>query len=543
MNKRPSRNLIWTSLLAAPLGCGGEPPTTDVETPDTSTRETSTEAAVDSDATTSSRVPPPADFVPIERLVITGAQILSEIQRNDAGIWEPVGFSDTTVVIENGVVVRMIDAKNYQLTPNDVVVSARGRWVMAAPIVFGPRSPLRDITESLSGGGLVDLTLAGVGGFVVPVQAADSAAGRCATSRRDEREIPSAEIFGVDAVTYDALDDSYPRIAALSDAASTLEDWMDRRLAAGDSTLDILSALTTQAAERLGRTDLGRVEIGSRSGLLILDGDPLTTPFAVLDPFALTFGDRAIRRAEIEVLRDASMRGDQLRRDTSDMVPEAVASDSVRRWVTSTQGQVFAGLAVGGEAGDVAFVSRVGQPRFDRSDGRVRLDPKPGTPNFELVYQGPPQSFTITTTAAEAGLAIDLRPDGADPIEAEAAGPTAPPVIDLPLDLDVRRERISTGGKVVLELQELLYGSGPIGLAPRRYELTPMESVDCPPCFEGCDPVYRLEVFDPERGEDIVAGVMIVGFRDGRPSRGRFETATGPIWFDELPGPGRTAID
>ena len=132
---------------------------------------------------------------------------------------------------------------------------------------------------------------------------------------------------------------------------------------------------------------------------------------------------------------------------------------------------------------------------------------------------------------------------GGDSISQDASGPSGPPVIDLPLDLDVRRAEIRPEGRTVFELQELLYGSGPIGLSPRRYEMTPIDRVDCPPCFEGCDPVYRIEVFDPERADDVVAATMVVGFRDGRPSRGRFDTSTGPIWFDELAEPGRTPLD
>ena len=533
-------------LVAASFGCDGDRSTGGaVSTVSNASPEPPAQTAGPQDgAKVTEKAPDPnKDFVPVERLVITGAQVLSELRQGSDGMWEAVGFDETTIVIEDGVVVRLVDATNYQLTPNDAVISARGRWVMATPIVFGPMKAGTTIADSLSGGAMIDLTLAGIGGLVVPESVLESPAGVCARHRRTGREIPSASLLGMDVQAYSDLDSEFPRVDLSNDGVSELRTWIAGRIESDVSPASILARLTVQAAEILGRSDLGRVEIGSKSDLVILDGNPLSNPDAILDPFAVTFGDRAIRRAEIEVLRDASMRGGQMRRQTRELTIDSMPESSIRRWVTSTQGQIFAGLVAAGPAGDTRFVSRVGQPRFDQSSGRIRLSPGPDTPNFELDYDGPPESFAISTKAVEAGLSIELRIEGVDPIVQEAVGPTGPPVIDLPLDLDVRRDLIGDSGTTVFKLQELLYGSGPIGLAPRRYELTPLDRPDCPPCFEGCDPVFRLEVFDPERGEDIVAAVMIIGFREGRPSRGRFETATGPIWFDELPEPGRTAID
>ena len=548
MDTRSQPVSILALILAfAPLGCDRDTP---VGSESTSVPETASDAAVAEASGQQAEkvrpappVDPTEDFVPVERLVITGAQVLSDLRQGSDGTWEAIGFDETTIVIENGAVVRLVDASGYQLTPNDAVISARGRWVMATPIVFGSMKSNAGIADSLSGGAMTDLTLSGIGGLVVPDPVLESSAGKCARHRRSEREIPSAALFGVDAQTYLNLGPEFPRVDLSNDDGPGLRTWIMAEIESGVSPASILARLTVQAAEILGRTDLGRVEIGSRSDLVIIDGNPLSNPDAILDPFAVTFGDRAVRRAEIEVLRDASMRGVQMRRQTRELSIDSMPESSIRRWVTSTQGQIFAGLVAAGPAGDTRFISRVGQPRFDQSNGRIRLSPGPDTPNFELTYDGPPESFSISTKAVEAGLSIELRLEGADPIVQETTGPTGPPVIDLPLDLDVRRDLIEDSGKTIFKLQELLYGSGPIGLAPRRYELTPLNQPECPPCFEGCDPVYRLEVFDPERGEDVVAAVMIIGFREGRPSRGRFETAAGPIWFDELPGPGRTAID
>lgn len=548
--RSPDRIVCAVLLIIVAFGCENDTTKTGDQVVDR--KQTTAPAETPADATAASEpesvgegsiTDPEIEFVPIERLVITGAQVLSELREGPDGAWEPVGFDETTIVVEDGAVTRLVDARSYQLTPNDIVISARGRWVMAAPIVFGPPEDESGIADSLSGGAMVDLTLSGIGGVVVPAQVLETPAGRCAVARRKEREIPSAALLGVGADLYASIGERFPRVGISSESGRDLGGWIGRRIESGASSGAILAELTNLAAEEIGRSDLGRVEVGSRSDLLILDGDPLSAPMSILDPFAVTFGDRAIRRAEIEVLRDASMRGAQMRRQTEEMSLDSVDPDSIRRWLTSTQGQIFAGVAAGGDAGDIEFMSRVGQPRFDQSSGRIRLDPESGTPNFELAYEGPPESFSITSTPIDIGLSIDLRIAGGEPITRDAPGPTTPPVIDLPLDLDVRRDRIGIDGKTVFDLQELLYGSGPIGLSPRRYELTPLERVDCPPCFEGCDPVYRIEVFDPERGGDIVAAVMTVGFRDGRPSRGRYETATGPIWFDELSGPGRAALD
>ena len=307
--------------------------------------------------------------------------------------------------------------------------------------------------------------------------------------------------------------------------------------------IEIIANLTEEVAAAAVRPDFGRVDVGSKSRLLILDGDPTIDPRVILRPHAMTFGERVMRRAEIEVLRDASDRGRDMRVKILDLAVEGADPDEIRRWYTSTQAQVFAGVAAAGSDGDIRFAGRTGQPRFDRIVGRARLDPAAGESNLDMVYEGPPQSFDITTSATGSGLAVELTIEKGEPIQADSPGPNSPPIVDLAIDVDLRRALFKAGKEVDLELQELVYGNGPIGLAPRRYRFIPIDSNACPPCFEGFEQVWRLEIFDLERDENVAAAYALVGFREGRPARARFDGGADVVWFDEYPSRGRPSID
>ena len=486
--------------------------------------------------------PPVPDFVPIERLVITGATVFSDFREKNDGVWAASALEDTTVVIEDGEIKRLIAASSFKIGLGDVVVTGRDRYVMAAPFVLGARSAGEAASDWLEGGRLVDAALSGIGGVVLPEGVVDAPAGRCILDRIANFEIPASIPIGTDDGGLDAIDDAM-MLGTDSLPGDALEKSIRERVAAGVDPIQIIAELTSGAAAAVARPDLGRVEVGSKSRLLILNGDPTVDPTLIVRPHAMTFGERVMRRAEIEVLRDASQRGREMRADILELAPEGADDGGIRRWYTSTQGQVFAGVAASGSQGDVRFSGRTGQPRFDRVDGRMRLDPPAGEPNLELTYDGPPQSFEIETTPKEDGLGVELVIEQGDPIEADSSGPNSPPIVDLAIDLDLRRALFEAGETVDLQLQELVYGNGPIGLAPRRYRFTPVDPQACPPCFEGFEQAWRLEIFDIERDPDVAAAVAMIGFRDGRPSRAKFDAGADAVWFEEFPAQGRPAID
>ena len=487
-------------------------------------------------------VPPEPEMIPVERVVVTGATVLGDFQPTEDGGWSVIGIEDATVVVEDGTVVRIVASSTFTLGLGDVVVTAKDRFVMAAPIVVADPGEGGSLVDWLRGGRLIDATLAGVGEMILPENLVNGPHGRCIRQRIKDFEIPAADPRGVDSETLSVLQDGI-RIPADRAPADGLFDAIRIRMDAGIDPIEILAGLTRGPAAALGRPGLGTVEPGSTARLLVLDDDPTINPLAILEPYAMTFGDRVMRRAEIEVLRDTSVRGAEMRARIAALEPEGIDAEMVRRWTTSTQGQVFAGIGAGGPDGDIRFSGITGEPRFDAIMGRLRLSPPEGEPNLELSYVGPPESFDFVTTPEEGGLAVALEVEGRDPVNANSTGSTAPPIVDLALDLDVRRALLTGEGPLDLSVQELIYGNGPIGLSPRRYRFVEIDPESCPPCFEGFQRVWNLEILDEERGPGYIAAIATIGVRDGRPSRARFGLGEETLWVDELATEGRPSID
>ncbi len=533
-------------LVAGHLLCGCEDPGVSAdrsaETPPTSPVPTAPVAGGDENAEDEPRILLEPELIPVERVVVTGVTVYSDFERKPDGTWSVLGIENATILVEQGKVARIVAASTYSLGLGDIVVSGGDRFVMAAPIVMATADDAASMMDWLAGGRLVDCSLAGVGRIILPEELVDGPHGRCVQARIDKFELPAAMPLGVDAST-EAFLDGVIRLPFNVAPAEAMEMQIRDRLDQGQDPIEILAALTRGPAAALGRPEVGVLEKGASARLLVLSEDPTQNPLAVLEPYAMTFGDRVMRRAEMEVLRDASLRTWGMRDQVAELTIEGIDPSSIRRWTTSTQAQVFAGIAAGGPDGDIRFSGRTGEPRFDAIEGRLRLRPPAGDPNLTLSYTGPPESFEFTTTPNGQGLGVELRVEGRDPFEGESPGSSEPPIVDLAIDLDVRRTLFTGDEPVEMMVQELIYGNGPIGLSPRRYRFTRISDESCPPCFEEFDGVWRLEIVDEERAEGEPAATATIGWRDGRPARGRFEIGAEILWVDELPGVGRPRVD
>ena len=476
------------------------------------------------------------------RLVITGTTVLTDFVMGKSGVWEAMVLEESTVVIQDGRVSGIVPAANFVLLQSDVVVTGRGRFVMAAPLIVGGGDSA-EIGAWLEGGRMIDALLSGIGGVIVPKKMVDSPDGRCLTARTQDREIAASDLLpfaGEDTTPAEDLI-TIPTSGQLIDVyASVLRD----RVNAGEDHIGLLATLTRAPAAAIGRPNLGVVKKGSPNKLLVLDSNPIDDPRAVLEPFAVVVGDRVLRRAELLVLREASVRGADMRQQIAAEQPEGEWSPPLRRWLNSTQGQVYGGSVAAGEVGQQDFATRTGRPRFDRTVGSIVTEPAEGRPNLDLTYTGPPDSFHLTTTPDDDGLRVDLQIADRPRMTPDSPGPNGVPIVDLAIDLDVRRDlMMASTGIIEFDAQELLYGSGPIGLGPRRFRFTPVDPDSCPPCFEGFERVWELEIFDLDATPPRLAGVATVAFREGRPARVRFEVGIDPIWLDETPAVGRVPLN
>jgi hypothetical protein len=121
---------------------------------------------------------------------VIGVTILTDFQRTSEGEIEANGFEDAVLIIEDGAVKTVLPRQNFQLRATDIVVSGRGRFAMAAPIIFGAGE--KQGSQWLRGRNLLAAGLSGVGCLALPKSLAGSPAGRCAESRIEAKEFPGA---------------------------------------------------------------------------------------------------------------------------------------------------------------------------------------------------------------------------------------------------------------------------------------------------------------------------------------------------------------
>ena len=81
--------------------------------------------------------------------------MLTDFALGASGVWEAMVLEESTVVIQDGRVSGIVPAANFVLLQSDVVVTGRGRFVMAAPLIVGGGGPA-EIGAWLEGGRMID---------------------------------------------------------------------------------------------------------------------------------------------------------------------------------------------------------------------------------------------------------------------------------------------------------------------------------------------------------------------------------------------------
>ena len=354
----------------------------------------------------------PSPSLAPERVVVIGVTLLTDFQRNSDGTYEAIGFEDAVLIIQDSLIKTVVPRQNFQIGLNDIAVSGKGNYVVASPIIFGAADS--DPEQWLRGRNLLAAGLSGIGSIALPDALANSSAGRCAVARINAKEFPGATPVSIGKRAPE--DPSMPVFTVPSKKVSEsntaffmkMTEYTRSLQEAGHSNEAILYGLTNGAARRIGRSDLGVIEVGARGMVVVTEGNPLDDPSVLFDPHAVVFGDRVLRRAEIEVLRDSSNKGKKQIEATLGLAPPSDGEGEIARWLVSVAAQVFGGAAIKADGDGFAFASVQGEPRFDSTSGMLRRGEDVGY----LEYTGKPVRFRFSARASSDGLSIELSLNG-----------------------------------------------------------------------------------------------------------------------------------
>jgi hypothetical protein len=450
-----------------------------------------------------------------KRILIIGASVITSVENGVAEV-----FPDATIVIENNRVSEVGPRTAFSLRENDIAVTARDRFAIAAPILSSHDG------QWLRGTSLLEAAVSGIGFLAMPKTQLDTPNGRCAIARAVGKEFPAALPIESKqgAISLSAVDPDRKDVGL----QIRLAEVVAARLQDGATPLQVLEDFSVTAARSAGRDDLGSIQKGSIASILITNGDPRTSIATLFDPHAFVMGDRVMRRAEIETVRD-TLRRSATQRETAATLEPPGENGRVHRYLVSVGGQIFGGAALRVGAKGVSFVTKQGAPRNDSIHGTLQHEGIVG----HVEYAGPPESFSFRAKAVEGGLSIKLNIEDNDPVQAASAGSSAPPLMELAADIAIRAAALSKG-TLEFDAQELIYGNGPIGLGPRKLRFTPVPPESCPPCFEERGDVWQLEVFDLEVEAPEARFYVLIAMRDGAPSRIRIDTPYGASWYDVM---------
>lgn len=470
------------------------------------------------------------------RIAIIGGRVITGFDIRDDGSAEAKIRDDVVVLVRDGRVEKFVDASSFKLSRGDMRIRATDRWVVASPSLVLRNADRKD--RWMRSSSLLAALVNGIGWIGLPPETSSSVV-RCAKHRIVSGDVPGAMPFDL---SKDPSKSGYPveldvsmpdRLKDSASLSGLLNKAVDQYRERGVSDSAMLFAFTRYQGRPDPDSDHGSIRPGGPARLLVLNANPLQDVSAIFEPHAMVVGDKVMRRAEIEVLRDVIARSTSQILETGTLRPKEVGAETVERWTMSTGGDVFGGIAVGRDDREgTSFVVSRGQPRFDRYSGRYGRVDGDG-PVLEIDYRGLPEPFACVFRGMAGGLSVNLSVEGREPVRVDAPGASGPPLVELPVDLLLRSQAIADGIDR-MAAQEFIFGNGPIAMAPRTLRVSRVPVDACPPCFENIGTVYRLEMFDKDLVPPKVVQSVLFAMDDGVPVRIRVDDPIAPAWYEHL---------
>ncbi|MBL9119726.1 MAG: amidohydrolase family protein [Phycisphaerae bacterium] len=430
------------------------------------------------------------------------------------------------IIIESG---KIVDIKSYvedDLRAGDVLVDAEGRWVLAGFIEAVDPTPER--YAALARG---------------PLRGVTTIAARFGAIRKLWLE----------------------RIAVTASIPlPSLADIGDRELrmvvapvpgphAPADEVAEYLIARTSQAADRLGLADRGRIAVGQRADFIILDRDPFVDPASVERPMEAIIGGVPMRRAALETHRNMIADADRAIASW----PPATATDYI--YEIESSGLRLGQLVIGRDA---MKATETWGPPVEQ------------TTTWELLRtSGHPDqwSFRLTETATHGHrISIDLDrtktdilarahvvgPDTVPAAEATIAGTPDEPLSD-PISLFLRQRHrlgvLEAGGFADIDVVEPVPVIGKVKVGLRVLRCTRLSNADGALPFGSNARLFRIdaapsrEAFgDAGAGNSPPKSTSTLGWvitdQNGLPHRAALVADEGITeYFLSLPQPGRSS--
>ena len=480
---------------------------------------------------------PGSGEVPGPCIAIIGGRVITGFDIRSDGSARAVVRDDVVVVVRDGRVEKFVDAESFKLTRGDTRVRATNRWVVASPSLVLREADQED--QWMRSSSLLAALVHGIGWIGLPSETSSSVV-RCAMHRIMTGDIQGAMPFSLSADPSQRmspgleLDIPLPdRLKGSPSFSASLKEVVAEHRKEGRSDSAMFRAFIRSRGEGGSDSGQGMIRPGVTARLLVVNENPLEDVGVIFDPHAMVVGNKVMRRAEIEVLRDLIGRSTSQIIETRTLLPEGAKAETVDRWTMSTGGEVFGGLAAGRDDQQrTAFLVRRGQPRFDRYSGRYGSVDGEG-PLLEIDYRGLPERFSCIFRSMAGGLSVNLSVDGREPVRVDSPGESGPPLVELPVDLLLRSTSIADGIDR-MAAQEFIFGNGPIAMAPRTLRLSKVATDACPPCFENLGTVYRLEMFDQDVVPPVVMQTVIFAMDDGVPVRIRVDDPIAPTWYEHL---------
>ena len=460
-------------------------------------------------------------LAPGQRTVLRNATLVPLDPANPSSV-----HPNRAIIIEGG---KIVDIKSYaddDLRSGDVLVDAEGRWVL--PGLLEVVDPPPERYAALARG---------------PLRGVTTVAARFGATRQHwlERIAVTASI-------------PLPSLADMQ--VPELRSQPRSRLGANpsaDEAAKYLIARTSLEADRLRLSDRGRIAVGQRADLILLDQDPFRDPASVERPIEVLIGGVPLRRAALDTHRKMIDEADRAIASW----PHLTGNDYT--FEIESSGLRLGRLQVGRDA---LKATETWGPPLEQSTS-WELVPTPS--------QAGHWSFHLTESAVHGHritinmdrTATDLRaraqvvgPEETPAVEATIDGTPDEPLTD-PMSLFLRqRHRVSTlqvGGVVDVDVVEPVPALGKVKVGLRVLRCTRLSNADGPLPVGIAERLFRMDAapnrsaFDnagPEGGQSKPVDTLgwVITDPDGLPIRAALVADEGITeYFLSLPQPGRSS--